>query len=95
MTPKILAKIGKGCGELIAEGRIFDRFYIQKESMCALKIGDKVLVSKRLNVPRHIDHCFEIYEIILVSSDVKGNEHSPKTWLGAGRDIIVEQKKRI
>lgn len=81
MTPKILAKKHTIRNYLVSGDRYFARTCLAIVQVDH-KVGDKVIVAKRLNLPKNQkqnENCFELFEVTLVPCEVSGVENYPKT----------------
>jgi hypothetical protein len=100
MTPKLLGKPTvpftpyiKRCPTVVTQcGRKFTWGHLVPHHVRELKVGDKVWVARRLNVPVS-EWCLEIYEVVVQEDQrmkERGHPMYPVTWFGGDRSTLVE-----
>jgi hypothetical protein len=100
MTPKLLGKTTvpsfhyqKRCPTIVTQcGRKFTWNHLVPREHREFKVGDKVWVARRLNVPAS-EWCLEIYQVTVVEDPgmaSRGHPNYPKTWFGGDRHVIHE-----
>jgi hypothetical protein len=100
MTPKLLGKPTvpftpyiKRCPTVVTQcGRIFTWGHLVPHHVRELKVGDKVWIARRLNVPV-TEWCLEIYEVVVQEDKymkARGHAMYPVTWFGGDRSTLME-----
>ncbi len=101
MTPKLLAKPDVVCAypkhsEFLTTqcGRKFTWGRFKTHWLKDIKVGDKVWIARRINVPTS-DWCYELYEVTVCESKwlaAHGFKNRPQTNFSGDRDIVWEIK---